>query len=70
MLKNAGQYSKFVVSVLGTVAVALTTFAHNATWVPVVLSAISAISVYLVPNSTPPVAAAKPNPNITSKSVV
>jgi len=56
MIQSIGQYSKFIVSILGTAAVAITTFGHNASWAPVVLSAISAISVYLVPNAAPPIA--------------
>lgn len=62
MFKTVGQYSKFIVAVLGAVAVGLTTFAHGAPWAATLISAISAISVYLVPNATPPVVVAKTEP--------
>jgi hypothetical protein len=62
VLLSVGKYSKFIVSVLGTVAVGLSAFGHNATWVPLALSAISAVSVYLVPNASaaPPAAPVQP----------
>jgi hypothetical protein len=53
MFKNIGQYSKFIVAVLGAVGVGITTFGHNAPWTTTALSVIAAVSVYLVPNKQP-----------------
>lgn len=59
MFKNVGQYSKFVVAVLGAVGVGVTTFGHNAPWVATVLAVVSAVATYLVPNTTPATLVAK-----------
>jgi hypothetical protein len=60
---SAGRYNKFLVSLFGTASVGVTTYGHNASWVPLALSAIAAAVVYLVPNVPPAaVAAAAPQP--------
>lgn len=51
MLKNTGSVAKLVVSVLGTVATALPIYYGTAKWEPVVVAALTAVSVYLVPNT-------------------
>jgi hypothetical protein len=52
-MKNAGKYSKFIVSALGAVTTALTTEFPSARWVPVVIVALNAAAVYLIPNYQP-----------------
>lgn len=63
-LSSIGQYNKFIVAVLGAIAVGITTFGGSGATVSTVLSAISAISVWLVPNAAkaiaPPAAPAQP----------
>jgi len=54
------KYNKFIVAVLGAVSVGLTSFEHGQPWVATVLSAISAVLVYLVPNKQPPIAQVSP----------
>jgi hypothetical protein len=54
------RYAKFIVAVLGAVAVGITAFAHTAAWAPTVLSVMSAVSVWLVPNAPAPAAAPLP----------
>ena len=49
---SVAKYSKFIVAVLGAVSVGLTTFEHGQPWVATVLSGISAVLVYLVPNAS------------------
>lgn len=46
-----GSSSKFLVSVLTTVASALPVYYGTAHWVPVVVMGIGALATYLVPNS-------------------
>lgn len=47
-----GQASKFLVAIMGAVSSSLTLYYGNEHWVPIVVSAIAAIGVYLVPNSS------------------
>ena len=49
-----GQASKALVAVLTTVAAALPIYYGTAKWVPVVVMALGALSVYLVPNADAP----------------
>jgi hypothetical protein len=49
----SGTASKFVVSVLGAVATSLSTYYSADHWSTIVIAAITALSVYLVPNSKP-----------------
>lgn len=62
------KYNKFIVAVLGAVSVGLTSFQHGQPWVATVLSGISAVLVYLVPNKQPvtPVARAEKTLNPTT----
>ena len=50
MLKNTGQYNKFIVVLLGTAASGLQQYYGNAHWTSIVISGITALSVFLVPN--------------------
>lgn len=54
-----GKYSKFIVSVLGTITTGLSTFYSGSHWVPVASEALTAAAVYLVP-STSSIPADKP----------
>jgi len=54
ILLKLAPYSKFVVSLLGTVSIALTTFAGGAHWADTAVSLIAAVLVYLVPNKPKP----------------
>jgi hypothetical protein len=47
---KAGRYSKFVVSVLGTVSSGLMTFYGTTHWAPIVVGLLASTAVYLVPN--------------------
>ena len=51
MFKNSGQYSKLVVSVLGSIATGLQLYYGDAHWVTVVISGITAATIYLVLNT-------------------
>lgn len=44
------KYLKFVIAVLGSVLTSLAVYYAHTEWYPVVTSAFTAISVYLVPN--------------------
>lgn len=50
MLTNAGQYNKFIVVILGTIATSLQQYYGNTQWVSLVISISTALTVYLVPN--------------------
>jgi hypothetical protein len=52
LIKAITKYNKFIVAVLGAVSVGLTSFEHGQPWVATVLSGISAVLVYLVPNAS------------------
>jgi hypothetical protein len=60
LLTRLAQYNKFTVAILGAVAVGLSTFGHGQPWIATLLSAISAISVYLVPNKPAPAVVVHP----------
>jgi hypothetical protein len=62
------RYNKFIVAVLGAVSVGLTTFGHGQPWVTTVLSVISAVLVYLVPNKQPSTARTRPTSHSDSKA--
>ena len=47
-----GQASKFLVSVAGAVLTGLGTYYGTTKWEPIVAAGLSAVLVYLVPNST------------------
>jgi hypothetical protein len=50
---SIGQYAKFIMALLGTIATAITTqFPSTAHWLPAVLSAVSALLVVFVPNAS------------------
>lgn len=50
---NSGRYSKFLVAIVGAVATTITTyFPVTDHWTTIVTSALSAILVYFVPNTT------------------
>jgi hypothetical protein len=49
-MEELQKYSKFIVGFLGFIAVWLTSSFTDETWLPVALSAIDAVLVYLVPN--------------------
>jgi uncharacterized membrane protein YjjP (DUF1212 family) len=51
MLANIGQYSKFIVAVLGAISTGVTTFGHNSPLTSTIVAAIAAVVVYLVPNA-------------------
>lgn len=51
MLTNAGQYNKFIVVILGTIATSLQQYYGNTQWVSLVISISTALTVYLVPNA-------------------
>ena len=55
-----GQASKFLVTVLTTVAAALPIYYGTAKWEPVAVMALGAVLTYLVPNTPPDPAAAPP----------
>lgn len=64
MFKNSGRIAKFVVAVAGAVSSSLETYYGTEHWVPVVIAGITALTVYLVPNSqTTSTTAATPQPN-------
>lgn len=59
-LAIVGQYSKFIVAMIGAISAGLSTEFPASHWVPVVVTVLSAIAVYLIPNEpdkTPPLAA-------------
>ncbi|MGH7239247.1 MAG: hypothetical protein ACREHG_04170, partial [Candidatus Saccharimonadales bacterium] len=68
---NTGKYSKFIVSLQGVAATALTTFTGPSYphWVPTAIGALSAVLVYLVPNQTPASAVVIPPASPTSASL-
>jgi hypothetical protein len=49
-----GQASKFLVGVLGAVSSGLATYYSTARWEPVVVMALTAIGIYLIPNKPAP----------------
>lgn len=49
-MNNAGKYSKFIVSLLGTVSSGLATFYGSSSWEPVVLGILTTATVLLIPN--------------------
>lgn len=53
-MKNAGQYSKLLVAVAGAALTIVQTAYPAATWAPAVTACLSAVLVYLVPNTDPP----------------
>ena len=57
-----GSASKFLVSVMTALCTWLTTSYGTAKWEPVVITAIGALMVFLVPNSAKPSAAPKDEP--------
>jgi hypothetical protein len=75
LLTKLARYNKFIVAVLGAISVGLTTFGHGQPWIATLLSAISAISVYFVPNKQPtvpvgPVSMELPIPIVMSGGVI
>jgi hypothetical protein len=50
LLLKLAAYNKFIIAALGAAGVAASTFGHAQPWIATVVSALSAISVYLVPN--------------------
>jgi len=44
------QYTKAIVAVLGAVLTSLAVYYGNTTWYPIVTTAVTALSVYVVPN--------------------
>jgi len=58
VLTKLAPYSKFIIALLGAVSVALTTFAGGAHWANAIISLISAVLVYIVPN--------KPKPSVSA----
>jgi hypothetical protein len=53
-LSDTGKASKFIVAVLGTISAGLTTYYHGSpksNWVPIVVEGITALGVYLIPNT-------------------
>jgi hypothetical protein len=54
MFNNIGQYSKFIVAVLGAISTGVTTFGHNSPMTSTVVAAIAAVVVWLVPNQPKP----------------
>jgi len=53
-MKNLGKYSKFIVSLAGTLAIGLQTQFPNSTWTPIVTAVATALLTYAVPNSGGP----------------
>lgn len=49
-MNNSGKYAKFIISILGTVMSGLTTYYGTASWEPFAVAALTAATVYLVPN--------------------
>lgn len=45
-------YLKAIMAVIGTVVTGLAVYYGNTDWYPIVTSALSALSVYLVPNAS------------------
>lgn len=54
-------YLKAVMAVLGAVLTSLAVYYGHTTWYPIVVSGVTALSVYLVPNA-PKAPATPPNP--------
>ena len=50
-MKNIGKYSKFIVSLAGTITLALETQFSGDTWVPVATGVVTALVTYFVPNA-------------------
>lgn len=51
-MKNLGKITKFIVAIAGTVTTALETqYPSSVHWLPAVTAAITAILVYVVPNT-------------------
>jgi hypothetical protein len=53
-VRNAGQYSKLLVAAAGAALTIVQTAWPQAHWTPAVTATLSALLVYLVPNSPPP----------------
>lgn len=53
LFANSGNVSKFIVSVVGAATVALQTDFGSSNWAPIVVAVLTALTVYLVPNTTP-----------------
>jgi hypothetical protein len=54
------KYSKFIAGLCGLAATAIESGFHTEPWVPIVTTALSAIAVYLVPNTPAKPMAVKP----------
>jgi len=57
-----GQANKAIVAILTAVAASLPIYFSDATWLPIVISALGAITTWLVPNSPPPAGQGKEPP--------
>ena len=53
-MKTAGQYSKLLVAAAGAALTVVQTAYPTAHWTPAVTACLSAVLVYLVPNTDPP----------------
>lgn len=60
-MSKINPYLKFVVALLGTVLTGLSVYYGKTEWFPIVTSVVTAVSVYIVPNTPAPVAAPKEN---------
>lgn len=49
----SGRYSKLAVAVAGAATTAIETYAAHTSWAPIVIGAIAAALVWLVPNTPP-----------------
>ena len=47
-----GQASKFLVAVMGAIVTGLGTYYGSEKWTPIVTTVVTALMVYLVPNTT------------------
>jgi hypothetical protein len=52
-LSNYTKYSKFIVAALGAVGTALSTQYPGNHWTDAIIATITAVTVWLVPNTTP-----------------
>lgn len=50
-MSKLSPYMKAVIAILGTVLTSLAVYYGSTHWYPIVVSVVSAISVYLVPNT-------------------
>jgi len=53
-MRNVGQYSKLLVAAAGAALTIVQTAYPQAQWAPAVTACLSALLVYLVPNTPPP----------------